>query len=332
MKLLSIFWHTVYANSIRPEHRGENPTVDLFREQIKFLTDNYTPISVAEFLQICQEKRLSRGYPKPPVLLGFDDGFKDVVRNAVPVLDEFNAPAVFFVVAEILHNPDFVPWYVERKHLIRKTVKKSIVYDNRLIELSSPRERAKLTGLFDVSFRACESEADRQRLLSSFAGVLGVDRPKGSDLDEDLEFVSRNDLATLASSSLLTVASHAMTHRDLASLGYDDQVYELEQSDLVLSEHCPSYYPVIAYPNGSFSRDTINIARGVYNAGFAVLLGSSYRHPYAYPRIGLGNDSVQELAYSISAKRLNYILPLKRFLHIAGIRREGSPLFQKGYV
>jgi peptidoglycan/xylan/chitin deacetylase (PgdA/CDA1 family) len=320
MKLLSVFWHNITCDCAADD--GGNPSVSKFREHIEFFRKNYNPVTVPDFLQIRHGKC---SYDKPPVLLGFDDGFKNVIRYGLPILKEFKVPAVFFVTGEILRNPDFVPWYVERTHIIRRTVKETVVYDNTRIELSSPQERTKLKGLFDASFRACRSEAARQRVLCSFAGVLGVDRPKAAELDEDLGFVDGNDLANLGLSSLLTVASHAMTHRDLPGLGYEDQLYELEQSDLVLRKHCSSYYPVVAYPNGSFSSDTINIASGIYKAGFAVFLGSSYRNVYAYPRIGLHNDSIQELAYAISAKRLNYILPLKRFLHIAGIRRVGAP-------
>jgi hypothetical protein len=115
-----------------------------------------------------------------------------------------------------------------------------------------------------------------------------------------------------------------MTHRYLATLTYAEQAYELEQSDLLLCEQCPSYYPVVAYPLGSFNDDTLSIANRIYKAGFATFLGSSYSNLYAYPRIGLGHNAVEELAYILSPKRLKYILPLKRFLHITGIRRAGN--------
>jgi peptidoglycan/xylan/chitin deacetylase (PgdA/CDA1 family) len=317
-KILSVFWHSVDDNPVLPN--GPNPTVSVFREHIKFFTENYTPITISEFLRIRQEKRLIFSYNKPPVLLGFDDGFKNVIRYALPVLEEFKVPTLFFVIGEILRSPDFVPWYVERKHLLRKTVARTVAYGNRSFNLSLRQDRAKLMRVFDASFETCVAEADRQNLMRDFAEVLGVHRPKRADLDEDLKFIDAKDLANLMPSSLVTVASHAMTHRDLATLSYDEQVYELEQSDLLLRQHCPSYYPVIAYPNGSFNKDTIVIAKGIYKAGFAVLLGSSYGNVYAYPRIGLRHDSVQELAYAISAKRLNYIFPVKRLLHVAGIR------------
>jgi peptidoglycan/xylan/chitin deacetylase (PgdA/CDA1 family) len=272
-------------------------------------------------MRIRQEKRLINSYGKPLVLLGFDDGFKNVIRYALPVLEEFKVPAVFFVIGEILSNPNFVPWYVEVKQLVRRARKKTVFYDSTYLNLSLSRDGVRLLRLFDASFRASRSEADRQKFLIHLAELLGVDRPEGPDLDEDLKFVDRKDLTSLTSSSRLTVASHAMTHRYLATLTYEEQAYELEQSDRLLHEHCPSYYPVVAYPLGSFNDDTVTIARRIYKAGFATFLGSSYRNLYAYPRIGLGHYSVQELAYAVSPKRLNYILPLKRFLHKTGIRR-----------
>jgi len=87
----------------------------------------------------------------------------------------------------------------------------------------------------------------------------------------------------------------------------------------LLRKYCPSYYPIIAYPGGAANADTISIAKHIYKAGFAVFLGSSYKNLFAYPRLGLGYDTVQDLDYVVSAKRLNYILPVKRFLFQTGI-------------
>lgn len=317
-RILSVFWHSVESDSFTPD--GTNPSARLFREHVKFLVRNYTPISILDFLQIREHKRLIHSYTKPPVLLGFDDGFKNVIRYAFPILEELKVPAVFFVIGEVLRNPHFVPWYVEIKHLLRRTMRKNIVYGQTSINLAVQKDIIHLSRLFAASFRTCRSEADRHKMLTNFAEILGVDRPRVADLDGDLKFVDGKDLANLSSASLLTVGSHAMTHRDLATLTYEEQVDELERSNSLLRERCPSYYPVIAYPGGSFNGDTVSIARRIYKAGFAVFLGSSYRDLYTYPRVGIGHNSVPELAYTISSKRLNYVLPVKRFLHVTGIR------------
>jgi peptidoglycan/xylan/chitin deacetylase (PgdA/CDA1 family) len=321
MKLLSIFWHTVKGDLIPPAYRGGNPTVALFKAQMEFLTKNYTPISVAEFLRIRRDKRLRERYAKPPVLLGFDDGFKNVISNALPVLQKFAAPAVFFVIAKVIEDPMFVPWYVEVRHLVRRTQKKVIKYGDTSIDLSLPQGPATLKRLFAACFIGSKSEAERERLLMDFAKLLSVARPTGNDLDEDLKLINVEDVVNLKSSSLLTVASHGMTHRDLRALPYEEQYYELVQSDLLLRQHCPVYYPVIAYPSGAFNKITLSISTRIYEAGFGSFVGASYGNPYAYPRIGLGFDSVQEVAYAVSCKRLNYILPLKRFLDGIGVLR-----------
>ena len=46
----------------------------------------------------------------PGVLLTFDDGFANNVNNALPVLEAFGAPAVFFVSARHVRDPrDWLP-------------------------------------------------------------------------------------------------------------------------------------------------------------------------------------------------------------------------------
>jgi peptidoglycan/xylan/chitin deacetylase (PgdA/CDA1 family) len=322
MRPISIFWHSIDPDSISPDHQdGTNSTVSMFRDQIEFLLDKHIPISVCQFVDIIHNPDLIGSYRKRPVLLGFDDGFRNVITQALPILKEFQIPAVFFVIGEVLRNPAFVPWFIEFKYLIRRTERKRVDYEHVHFDLSSRNDYVRIAHLFDATFKACRSEPDRQSLLTTFAELLDVRRPTAWNLDEDLRFVTREDLTALGSSSLLTVASHAMTHRYLDSLSYAEQVAELEQSDVLLRHYCPSYYPVLSYPGGSFNRDTIAIAKQIYKFGFAVFLGASYSNRYAYPRTGINHASVQDVAYCISPKRLNYLLPLKRLLHVTGIRR-----------
>ena len=322
MKSLSLFWHSVEPDSINSKYlNGLNPTASMFRGQIKFIVNNYIPISIYDFMKITENKCLIKTYAKPPVLLGFDDGYKNIINQALPILNEFKIPAVFFVIGEIFKNPNFVPWYVEMVHLIRKTKKITVIYDNVTIDLVSKKGRTLLMHLFEASFKALKFEDERQRLLTNFASLLCVKRPMASELDDDLRFVCKEDLSNLGSTSLLTVASHAMTHRNLASLTYEEQVYEMEQSDLLLKEHCPSYYPTVSYPDGSFNTDTIGIAKRIYKSAFAVLKDSSYSNLYAYPRLCIECDTVQELAYATSFMRINFLLPIKRFLYNTSIGR-----------
>ena len=323
MKILSLFWHSVEPDSIIPEYLDRsNPSASMFRDQIVYIINKYTPISIYEFMKIMKNANLIRHYKKPPVLLGFDDGFKNVITQALPILNEFKVPAIFFVLGNILKNPDLIPWDIEMKHLLRRTRKKTIDYCNKRFNLDSKQNNIFARHLFVRSFYTCKSESDRQRLLNDFANALGVDRPTNSqDLNDDYRFVSKEELSNLDSTSLLTVASHTMTHSNLARLTYEEQKYELKKSHLLLSEHCPSYYPTVAYPLGYFNSDTINIVKQIYKSAFAVFLGSTYKHIYAYPRICIGNHTIEDLTYALSPIRRNILFPIKQFLHNIGLRR-----------
>ena len=322
MKILSLFWHSVESDSMAPRYfDGSSPKQSIFREQARYIKDHYTPISIIDFLKIRNNSQSIKALAKPPVLLGFDDGFRNVITNALPVLKEFAMPAVLFVIGEILKDPDYVPWYVEIEHFIRRTEKGTVSYKGLNFDLAMKQDCSSLKLHLKNNYKVLTAEEDRQDFLNDLSSVFGVERSGAQLLDEDLCFVSKSDLSELGSKSLLTVASHAMTHRYLATLSREEQVYELKQSHLLLGQHCESYYPAISYPLGSFNQDTIDIAKGVYEFGFAVSFGASYNNYYAYPRKSIRNDTYERLKYVLSPLRLKFLLPIKKVLHNIGIRR-----------
>jgi len=321
-KILCVFWHRIYSDSSSTVDAGGNPSVSTFRNQLSFLIQNYTPISICEFLEIIEGREDGRSYRRPPVLLGFDDGFKSVLTNGLPIMTELKVPATMFVIAGTLLDRQFVPWFLEVRHIIRKTRRQRLTLYNANLDLRVRGDRLMVGRLFRARLRACRLETERQQLLTEFAALMDVRRPTLADLDEDLLLVDREDLAALERSSVLTIASHTMTHRYLESLTGDEQLYELRESNSVLRQNCAAYCPVIAYPSGSFNRVTMSAVDKIYRAGFAVASGSSYRNHHAYPRIALESTAANELAYLLGRVRLNWLLPIKRVLNVIGLRRD----------
>jgi peptidoglycan/xylan/chitin deacetylase (PgdA/CDA1 family) len=320
-RIISVFWHGVDPEFMPAELDSKDPSASLFAKQVEFLSDRYTPISIWDFLNIIEGVTPLVAYTKPPVLLGFDDGLKSVITNGLPVLRHFGAPAVFFVLGECLTNPTFLPWFVEVKHMLRRTHHARVVWQGMSLDLASRPGRMMARRLTLRAFRACRSDAQRGELLGSLAALTGVQRPRPGEVDDDLRFVDKEDVKALGAESGLVIASHAMTHRHLVDLSATEQAQELSESDSTLRMHCDNYCPVVAYPAGSLDASTVAIARDIYRAAFAVLVGSSYRNRYAYPRVGVGQESVEDLARALSYGRLNMILPLKKVLHRIGLRR-----------
>ncbi len=89
---------------------GLTVTPPVFRQQMAYLHDNgYTTISLYQLYDA-----LMTGEPLPakPVVLTFDDGYRDHYQEAFPILREFGFTGTFFVITETAdtNNPAHLSW------------------------------------------------------------------------------------------------------------------------------------------------------------------------------------------------------------------------------
>ncbi len=83
---------------------------DQLREQLAWLKAlGYRFKTLSRFVEL----RKSRA-PGRYAALTFDDGSKDLLHNALPVLREYDAPATVFVVTDMVSCAEFFPWDVKR--------------------------------------------------------------------------------------------------------------------------------------------------------------------------------------------------------------------------
>ena len=85
-------------------------TPENFEAQLKYLADNgYTAISLYDL-----HANLSQGtaLPAKPIILTFDDGYRDAFTNAFPLLQKYKMTATFFIVSDFLyaHNSAYLTW------------------------------------------------------------------------------------------------------------------------------------------------------------------------------------------------------------------------------
>jgi peptidoglycan/xylan/chitin deacetylase (PgdA/CDA1 family) len=88
---------------------------ELFAAQLdRILAEGYTTISLDELLL-----NLTQGAPLPekPVIITFDDGYRDNYQNAFPLLRERGMTATFFVVTDFIdeQRPNYLTWDMVRE-------------------------------------------------------------------------------------------------------------------------------------------------------------------------------------------------------------------------
>ena len=102
-----ISWAPENADRYR---RDLSVSPDAFRSHMAYLRDQgYQAISLHDLVYALQ-----RGTPLPPkpVIITFDDGYRDNYTNAFPILKEFGYPATFFVVTDFVDEgrPEYMTW------------------------------------------------------------------------------------------------------------------------------------------------------------------------------------------------------------------------------
>src|SRR3989338_1703757 len=111
-KTIVLLYHRVCDLKNDPESLAILPK--RFEEQISYLKNNYTVLSLADFYNNLQKKKIA----KNAILITFDDGYLDNFSYAFPILKKHHIPAVIFVadpdeekefwwdeLARIIHDP-----------------------------------------------------------------------------------------------------------------------------------------------------------------------------------------------------------------------------------
>src|SRR5688572_28918012 len=89
-----------YYHRVGPFRDGAPPKMnvapDAFREHMSVLARRAHPVPIDELVSCARE---GKPMPRGAAAVTFDDGYKDLIEFALPVLREFRIPATFFIVS-----------------------------------------------------------------------------------------------------------------------------------------------------------------------------------------------------------------------------------------
>jgi peptidoglycan/xylan/chitin deacetylase (PgdA/CDA1 family) len=227
--------------------------------QLAFLRRRMTVVPLGDAL-----RALSQGRPLPPraVAVTFDDGYRDALELAVPILERLGLPATFFLVPELLSGA-IRPWWEVLGWAFRRSRRESIRWEGRQLGLGGAAERnASLTVVAEQLKRRPAGDRDRAveelRLLCDPGGDP-ADARMFLDWRGAQELVRRR----------FTVGSHSLKHTILAREGAAEQHRDLLLSRQQLEHGLGVTVDLLAYPNGlpgDYDATTIRAAR---DAGYA---------------------------------------------------------------
>ena len=235
-----------------------------FAHQMQALAESphLRPVSAAEYLEIWQGRR--RYGPGIPVLVSFDDGFRDNLTEAAPVLKRHGVPAILFVATDLLQGRP--PWYdlVERMvwagqaPALWHALKSQGLIDNKTpLPAGASALVDALLALDGARFAAAVQTLNSLPSAQALAQTLGS---RYLDAPGLLEWAAAG----------LEVGAHTCTHPRLTALTSAAVDWEMAKSKRQLETLLGRPVLHFAYPFGRQGDFTADHARAAARLGYAM--------------------------------------------------------------
>jgi len=246
--LLSFLIHGVFQDTDELKGEALDPQQGLTVEMLRDLLEHFTR---AGYKFVSPEDWGGFSTGGKYVLLTFDDGYYNNIR-ALPLLEEFNVPAVFFISSDHVKLGKAFWWDVVYREL-----------KNR----GQTDQEIRHAGARYKQLKTSDAESDLLQQFGKYA------LSPASDLDRPFTV---SELKEFASHRLVFIGNHTTDHAILTNYSAAEIREQICGCQEAVSEMTGKTPKIIAYPNGYYSQDILEAAREAgLRFGLGVQAGSN---------------------------------------------------------
>jgi len=194
-------------------------------------------------LDTCLERLVADSQPRRYAVLTFDDGYKDNVATALPILERNNAPFMVYVPTGAVTRT-LQPWWLGLRELFRS--RGDVAIDAMGMRFSCRDFDEKASGLEKVSTWVHE-DYQRVEMLSPTFTKAGL----SLEALNDTYFLNERELQVLARHPLASIGGHTESHPALSYLNAASARAEMADNRTYLEGllQCPVRH--VAFPYGN---------------------------------------------------------------------------------
>jgi len=270
------------------------PSLNLegFYNLIKYINKEYDLIPISKLHDILPSI-------KRPLILTFDDGYKDFINYALPVLKEFNAPAINNIIVDCVETNkpfwtqrlNFALSYIHR-HYRKYEYNWGDITIRNLTKVSSPQQDS----LLIYKKLLLLDRSKRNEFLNDIEKEFKIEQPDNWDM------MNWHEIKTCVEHGI-EIGSHTMTHDSLCTIDEKAMLqFEIYESKSAIEKHIGTSVNTLAFPNGIYDDRCINMAA---NAGYKYLLTTQEKYfhnnslikemqPLILPRISINSNDNNE--------------------------------------
>ncbi|MCC6412147.1 MAG: polysaccharide deacetylase family protein [Saprospiraceae bacterium] len=240
-----------------------------FESQIQFLSQHTQIVSLDDyFLEKFDKQRFT-------VAITFDDGYRNNLHHALPVLEKYAAHATFFLTGAADHGATWL--WMDFLDVVTRLAPPKIDVGGRLFY----KKKWRRTQYF--------MDADGRRLVdwarhSPWSFVQKMEKAfieagaweRAETLSEYWALLSSPEIKQLTDSPYVSIGAHGYTHQDLAYLPLEEAIRELFDCKTVLEKISRKPVDALAYPFGAYTPALLDAAEKM---GFTKQLAVDFIFP-----------------------------------------------------
>jgi peptidoglycan/xylan/chitin deacetylase (PgdA/CDA1 family) len=240
----------------------------MFDRQMAYMARHYKMVSVSELVGRLNEGKQLPGYT---AAITFDDGFRNNLTVALPILQKYHLPATIFLATSFVGSDELGLWTERVDWLIHRTpvqnirltlegVEKSLpLRTSADREIASDQVRAFLKTLAPAQRKSALEDLDEQLEEKTGRPQSGGDNgsepfevheQSTAEKEERYAFLSWQQVQMMAHGSI-TIGSHTHSHAILAPLSENDLNFELTESRRLIEQNLGAPCTLFSYPNGA---------------------------------------------------------------------------------
>ena len=207
--------------------------------------------------------------PERAVVVTFDDGFRNVLTTAAPVLDRLGIPATLFVAADFVFEQRML-WPDRLLSALALTSRTGIDVEwNHASHALDLRDDARKIAANRKLRAVCKAlpQADRLALVERVVDRLGVEESRLAGAWDDQRPLDPSELKQLPGKGI-EIGSHTCSHPIVSRLEPQDAKRELEESKRRIEAATGRPCLDFAYPNGGPGDFNAQTHDAVKNAGY----------------------------------------------------------------
>jgi len=253
----------------------------VFDKQIQWISKHRLIVSLDQYLQMLNDPEHNK---EEPVVITFDDGFRQTFDCILPIIQRRNTPVTIFLCSAHIGNQSLL-WFSYLKALCFESKYSIIGVDNFKFDLDQIQQRIN-------TWKELMRIATKSGNPTIFVNQLAEKYPLDCELTNPYLGMTHNQIEQGLDSNLVEFGGHTVNHPFLNRIPVTLQREEIinNKDDIEQLTKKPVRY--FAYPSGEYNKDSVNlIEQAGYEAALAVIPKRITRSTFEIERVGIYSQS-----------------------------------------